>query len=115
MNWRSIRLELGNTPDFPDGSVGRAYLIRLPLDGDDAIDESELLANPSKATVRRHWSTDPDQHGKIVRSGFDWAMRCDDKPERLLRLSGIPLRLGQRVSIVEPNGAVLPFNVASVR
>ena len=114
MNWRSIRLELGKTRDFPAGSVSRAFLIRLPLDDCDAIDAAALQNSPSRASVRRHWSSDPDQCGVLTPSGGDWAMRCDSW-ERLFRLNGTPMRLGQQVDVVEPDGTILPFKVASVR
>ena len=42
MTWQSIRLELARTPDFPDGSASRAYLLRLPLHRDGLIDEEAL-------------------------------------------------------------------------
>jgi len=115
MNWRSIRLELSGTGEFPAGSVGRAYLIRLPLDDQDIVDHAAFLEDPSKATVRRHWSTEPDQRGHIVPSGHEWAMLCDNKTERQLKLNGTPLRLGQQVCVTEPDGSVLPFRIASIR
>jgi hypothetical protein len=34
---------------------------------------------------------------------------------RLLRLGGQPLRLGAVVSVVESDGTVLPFKIASIR
>ncbi len=115
MNWKSIRLELGSTGEFPAGSVSRAYLIRLPLDDYDVVDRAAFLQSPSKATIRRHWSTEPDQRGTLVQSGHEWAMSCDNKPQRILQLNGTPLRLGQHVSVIEPDGTVLPFKIASVR
>lgn len=115
MNWKSIRLELGSTEDFPAGSVSRAYLIRLPLDDYDVVDSLALAQSASNATVRRHWSTEADQRGIVVPSGSDWAIPCDGGFERLLHLDGTPMRLGQQVSVVEPDGTVLPFKVASVR
>lgn len=115
MNWKSIRLELASTGEFPSGSVSRAYLIRVPLDDNDQVDERACRANASRAIVRRHWSTDPDQMGIVVPSGRDLAMNCQDQAERLLKLNGTPLRLGQQVSVVEPDGTVLPFKIASVR
>ena len=115
MNWKSIRLELGSTGEYPAGSVSRAYLIRLPLDDEDTVDKAAFLESPSKATVRRHWSSDPDERGVLVESGSDWTMRCDHERHRVLRLNGTPLRLGQRVSVVETDGTILPFRVASVR
>ena len=115
MNWKSIRLELGGTSEYPGGSISRAYLIRLPLDDEDHVDRATLVQSPSRATVRRHWSTEPDQRGILVESGEDWAMRCDGKPDRLLHLDGTPMRLGQRVSVRDPDGRILPLKVASVR
>jgi hypothetical protein len=115
MNWRLIRLELGKTVEFPTGSVSRAYLVRLPLNDHDHVDEDALAQNPSKATVRRHWSTEPDQAGLMIQCGADWGMRGANMPERVLQLNGTPVRLGQQVSVREPDGSVLPFKIASVR
>lgn len=115
MNWRSIRLELGSTGDFPLGSVSRTFLVRLPLDDHDAVDEAALFKSPSRATVRRHWSTEPDERGVVVPSGDDWELHCDGKPPRILRLNGTPVRLGLRVSITEPDGTELPLKIASIR
>ena len=115
MNWKSIRLELGNTGEFPRGSVSRAYLMRLPLDDYDVIDSAAVHRNPSRATVRRHWSTEPDQRGLLVQSGPHWAMHCEGTSDRLVQLDGMPVRLGQHVSVIEADGTVLPFKIASVR
>ena len=114
-NWKSIRLELARTSEFPGGSVGRAYLIRLPLNDSDRVDRPTLLASPHRATVRRHWATEADESGLISQVKDGWAMLCDGKPERLLRLDELPVRLGQQVSVVEADGSVLPFRVASIR
>ena len=114
MNWRSIRLELGSTGQFPAGSVSRAYLLRLPLNDFDHVDLAAVRQNPALATVRRHWSTDADEKGSIVPSGHEWAMRCNDS-QRILQLDGTPVRLGQQVSVIEPDGTVLPFKIASIR
>lgn len=115
MNWKSIRLELASTGEFPAGSVGRAYLIRLPLDERDKVDQAAFSRHPSRATVRRHWSTEADQRGVIVQADGRWAMRCDGTPERLLELNETGIRPGQQVSVVEPDGRTLPFRIASVR
>lgn len=114
MNWKSIRLELGSTDEFPAGSVSRGYILRLPLDDFDTIDRTAFLNSPRKATARRHWSTEPDENGFIVPKNGKWAIRCDGR-DRVLHLDARPLRLGGRVSVVESDGTVLPFNIASVR
>ena len=108
-------MELGSTGDFPGGSVGRAFLVNLPLDDFDRVDRATLVETPSRATARRHWSSEPDERGQIVASGPSWAMRCSGKPDRLIQFDGVPLRLGQQVSVVEPDGSILPFKVVSIR
>ncbi len=113
--WKDIRLELAQSPDFPTGSVSRAYLIRVPLDDKDLVDEGALLKSPSLATVRRHWSTDPDEIGVIHKADGAWAMSRNGTPARTFRFDGRPIRLGQKVSVVEPNGAVLTLRIASIR
>lgn len=95
--------------------MSRAYLLRLPLNDEDVVDGAAILRNPTKAVVRRHWSTEPDERGYLVSSGHDLAMRCDGRADRLLQLDGTPVRLGRKVSVVEPDGSILPFNVSSIR
>lgn len=115
MIWKLIRLELASTGEFPAGSVSRAFLVNLPLDDFDVVDATVLGCAPSRAIARRHWSTEPDENGSIVPAGPDWVIRCDGKADRVLRLDGTPMRLGQQVSIVEADGTVLPLKVSSVR
>lgn len=114
-NWKNIRLELAQSPDFPTGSVGRAYLIRLPLDDNDLVDEGMLLKSPRLATVRRHWSVDPDEAGVVQKVDGAWAMSCSGRPARKLMFDGRPIRMGQIVSVVEPGGAVLTLRIAGIR
>lgn len=114
MNWKSIRLELGCTSEFPAGSVSRAYLLRLPLDDHDRIDADAFELNPRKAVVRRHWSTDPDERGHVARNGADWVLRCNGK-DRTLRVESRCMRLGEKVQLVDAEGDVLPLRIASIR
>ncbi len=114
MNWKSIRLELGQTREFPSGSVSRAYLVRLPLDDDDRIDASAFDRAPDRATVRRHWSAEPDQRGQIVRDGHSWHLRCNGETQSL-DFNSRAIRLGEQVSIVGRDGSALPFRIASIR
>lgn len=114
MKWRSIRLELGGTREFPAGSVSRAYLIRLPLDDQDNIDTVAFDSDPSRATVRRHWASDPDERGHLVHDEGGWKLRCNGSC-RELAIGSVPIRLGEKVSIADGNGTVLPFRIASIR
>lgn len=114
-NWKTIRLELDRTGEFPAGSVSRGYLIQLPLNDEDLVDENAFALNPHRAIVRRYWSTEPDEAGLVLPVDGEWAMRCNDTADRRLELDGRPIRLGQQVSVIEPTGATLPFRVASIR
>lgn len=116
MMWKSIRLELAKTDEFPRGSPSRSYLLRLPLDDDGAIDEAELRQQPRHATVRRFWPSQPDLAGYVVRSPRGWELAYDfERPEAALgRIDGDALRVGECVTLAEPNGCELPFRVASV-
>lgn len=114
MNWETIRLELSGTRDFPAGSVSRGYLIRVPLNDDGAIDETTFASSPQRATVRRFWSTEPDESGRLVRLNGSWALRCNGKPDRLLAIQSPALAVGEEVAVVGPDGARLPFRVASI-
>ena len=114
MNWKSIRLELARTVGFPAGSVSRAYLIRLPLDDEDRIDAGAFDRAPERASVRRHWSSEPDSRGRIIRDGAEWRMFCDGEIRSVL-LNSQPVRLGGKVSVIESDGSELPFRIASIR
>jgi hypothetical protein len=114
-NWKNIRLELATTAQFPAGSVSRGYLIRLPLADSDCVDRTAFEQNPHRATVRRYWSTEPDEAGIVEEAAGGWAMRCNGSAERMLLLEDLPIRLGQLVSVVEVDGERLPFRIASIR
>jgi hypothetical protein len=114
-NWKQIRLELDSTTDFPAGSVGRAYLLRLPIAEDDRVDVAAYRENPARAVVRRHWSSEPDQCGRLLEAGRDWIIQCDGKPESRLKLDCKPVRLGERIPLKLREGEVLPLRIASIR
>jgi len=114
-HWKKIRLELGRTKGFPSGSVSRGYLVELPLDGEGRVDETALALKPHRATVRRYWSTEPDEAGTVVPGEGGLTMRCNGGPDRALLLGGQPVRLGDQVSVLDPGCGVLPFRIASIR
>lgn len=118
MNWKSIRLELARTRDFPEGSASRAYLLHLPLDEESRIDETALLANPSKAIVRRSWPAERDISGYVIRVPGGWAFSYepgDADDEIVFHLETHPIRLGEYITLTEPDGQRLPFRVASLQ
>jgi len=118
MNWKSIRLELARTPDFPEGSAGRAYLLRLPLDDDGLIDAPALQRSPALATVHRYWPNEPDMSGYVIRTPRGWAFSYEigeEDDEAVFHLETHPIRIGEYITLTEPDGRQLPFKVADLR
>lgn len=117
MTWKSIRLELARTSEFPQGSASRAYLLRLPLADDGLIDESTLRKTPAMATVRRFWPSEPDMAGYVIRTPRGWAFSYelgDADDEAVFHLETHKIELGEYLTLTEPDGRRLPFRVASV-
>jgi len=118
MNWKNIRLELARTKEFPEGSVSRAYMLRLPLDDDGLIDEATLRVLPARATVRRFWPNEADMGGYVIRTPRGWAFSYrigDEDDEAIFHLESHPMRVGEYITLTEPDGRQLPFRVASVK
>ena len=118
MNWQSIRLELARTPDFPRGSASRAYLLHLPLNDRGLIDEPSRELCPGRATVRRFWPNEADLSGYVIRRNDGWAfsyMPGEEDDEPIFHLENHPIRLGEYLTLTEPDGRRLPFRVASVK
>ncbi len=114
--WKKIRLDLAPTPGFPKGSPGRSYLLQVPVDSNGDIDAAELERYPTRATVRRFWSSEPDEYGKIVRAEGQWQLHYDRKiGEAIFRLGPEALQLGGEVTIEGPDGAAFRFRVTSVQ
>jgi hypothetical protein len=118
MNWKSIRLELARTRDFPEGSASRAYILHLPLDEDGLIDAATLEDTPARATVHRFWPNERDRAGYVVRSPRGWAFSYEigeEDDEALFHLETHPIRLGEYVTLTEPDGSQLPFRVTDLK
>lgn len=130
MKWKVIRLELASGGDFPRGSAGRSYLIRLPLTDEGAIDPEMLTRQPGRATVRRYWPNEPDRTGYFVNTPRGYAIRYEmngagkmtgngdfepmsDQP--LLQFDAVQIKLGEQISLTEPDGRQLRFRVASLQ
>lgn len=119
MNWKTVRLELARSLDFPKGSPGRSYLLRLPLDESGRIDEPALRREPAQATVRRYWPNEPDLSGRVVPARDGWSLSYEPPaPARGATLSGRlphrPIELGACIDVTEPDGRSLAFRVASL-
>lgn len=128
MTWKVIRLELASNWQFPRGSAGRSYLIRLPLEEDGAIDSATLKSQPIRATVRRYWPNQADMVGHLVHFGRGFAIRYEmngarangehvngkaDDPLFLLDVDAV--RIGEVVSLTEPDGHMARFRIADIQ
>jgi hypothetical protein len=119
MTWMVIRLELGRTKGFPEGSPSHAYVLHLPLDGEGHIDRHAWEQDKPRATVRRLWPGEPDQHGHVIHTRHQaWAFSYEpgeDDDEPIFHLETHPLKLGEYITIRETDGESLPFKVVSAR
>ena len=129
MKWKMIRLELASSWDFPRGSAGRSYLIRLPLTDDGAIDTAALESQPSRATVRRYWPNQADMLGHVVPTPTGYAIRYEmngsklngnagsngSHEPRLFQFGADALSIGREIYLTEPDGREMRFKIASMQ
>lgn len=130
MNWKVVRLELASSWQFPRGSAGRSYLIRLPLTEDGSIDPDALESQRSRATVRRYWPNEADMTGYVEHTATGYAIRYDldgesapggtpaangGGSERLFALRAEAIREGEQIFLTEPDGRQLRFRVAGLQ
>jgi hypothetical protein len=129
MKWKVIRLELASNWEFPKGSAGRSYLIRLPLNDDGEIDRITLESQPARATVRRYWPNQADMLGYLVRTRAGYAIRYEmngSKPTRgdrfnghgeqpLFQFGADAIKLGHEIFLTEPDGHEARFRIASLQ
>ena len=116
--WNLIRLELDRTPDFPEGSACRAYMLCLPLDADGVMDEAALALQPLMATARRFWPNEADRFGHVVRQEDGWAISFEPgKIDNggLVHLESRPVRPGGCLALRTPDGQVDPFRVVHMQ
>ena len=128
MKWKVIRLELASSWEFPKGSAGRSYLIRLPLGDDGAIDSATLESQPARATVRRYWPNQADMLGYLVHTPRGYAIRYEmngtklngsaqangHREPKLFQFGAEAIRLGEEIVIIEPDGNEARFRIAGM-
>ncbi len=116
-----IRLELARDPAHPSGSAAHGYEFVAPLDAAGHIDAEGWRKARDRCRVRRFWEGDPDEMGHLVhRRGGSWAFHYDvagdpgeDEPGS--KFDAHAFQLGEYVSLREPDGELMTFQVVSVR
>jgi hypothetical protein len=114
MSWKTIRLELARAARFPQGSASRAYLLHLPVDENGLIEEEVFDRTPALATVRRHWPSERDRSGYVIRRGKDWLFSFGDRKdcdETAVQLPTQSLKPGSEVSVIESDGESHSYRV----
>ncbi|HXG80923.1 MAG TPA: hypothetical protein VNJ05_03895, partial [Sphingomicrobium sp.] len=119
MTWKMIRLELASSWQFPRGSAGRSYLIRLPLTDDGVIDRAALESQPDRATVRRYWPNQADMVGHLLRTATGYAIQYEmngagggiggaapnGRPgDGLFQFGADAIKIGEEILLTEPDG-----------
>lgn len=114
--WKKIRLDLAPTPGFPKGSPARSYLLQVPLDPDGEIDGAEIERYPARATVRRFWSSEPDEYGKVIRADGHWRFCYDRRNgDAFFQLGPEAFELGGEVTVEGPDKTIHRFRVTSIK
>lgn len=116
---KRVRLELGRTPEFPDGSPKYGYEFIAPLTQDNHIDADAWKTVKDHCGVLRFWGTDRPERGMLRHVGngwrFDYDPRDDSDDERFFKLDRHSLAVGDYVSVTEHDGVQRPFRVVSVQ
>ena len=129
MKWKVVRLELASSWQFPRGSAGRSYLIRLPLTDEGAIDTPALESQPARATVRRYWPNEADMVGYLVHTPMGYAIHYEmngakltggtpttgNSCGRLFQFGADAIRIGEELFLTEPDGHQARFRIASLQ
>ena len=130
MKWKMIRLELASSWQFPRGSAGRSYLVRLPLKEDGTIDSTALEAQPARATVRRYWPNEADMVGQLIHTPTGYAIQYElDGPARsnghsganghcelrLLQFGAQAISVGEEILLTEPDGHQVRYRIANLQ
>lgn len=128
MKWNMIRLELASSWQFPRGSAGRSYLLRIPLTEGGKIDSAALATQPMRATVRRYWPNEADMVGRLVETPDGFAIQyelngtvsndnstpnCDE--DQLYQFEAGIIEVGEEIFLTEPDGQQVKYRVASLQ
>lgn len=131
MKWKVIRLELASSWQFPRGSAGRSYLIRVPLTDEGEIDLAALQAQPTRATVRRYWPNEADMVGYLVQTPTGYGIRYEMNGSGTRRNGGCEanghveppsfpfgadaIRVGEEIFLTEPDGHQVRYRIANLQ
>ena len=113
-----IRLELGRTPDNPQGDPRHGYEFVAPLDSQGHLDPMEWRLEKDRCAVHRFHPHAPDYRGSLRHNGRGWLFdylpdRTSDN-ERIFRLDRHVIEKGLYLTITEEDGMARPFKIVDV-
>jgi hypothetical protein len=117
--FKSIRLDLARTAEFPEGSSHHFYRFVAPLDGDGHLDAAVWKRHRERCRVVRSWGGEEQDIGHLVHRpggswGFQYDLEGDEGDEAGFRLGSHRFALGEYVSIRDTDGGLHTFRVVSV-
>ncbi len=119
MSLMKIRLELGRTPDNPQGDPRHGYEFVAPLDARGYLDPVEWKAEKDRCAVYRSHPHEPEYRGSLRHNGRGWLFdylpgRSSDN-EVIFRLDRHRIEKGLYLTIKEEDGVARPFKIVDVR
>jgi hypothetical protein len=119
MSLAKIRLELGRTPENPQGDGRHGYEFVAPLDAHCHLDAVEWKAKKDHCAVYRFHPHDGEHRGSLRHNGRGWLFdylpgrSSDDEP--IFRLDRHRIEKGLYLTITEGDGVARPFKIVDVR
>ncbi|MBV9290386.1 MAG: hypothetical protein JO288_21655 [Hyphomicrobiales bacterium] len=119
---RKITLHAARSKEFPEGSIRHGYDFIAPLTEDGHIDLEAWKARRGECFAHRFWADEPTLQGLLVHraggsGGGTWAFEwkgAEKEEEEGYRFGGHAFKVGEYVSVREPDERMLTFRVASV-
>ncbi len=118
MRLMRIRLELGRTTGFPEGSARHGYEFVAPLTRNNMIDTARWRRVKDRCYVVRFWGDQSIERGKLRHVGHGWRFDYDrhtaEDDEPFFKLDRHALTVGNYLSVTEHDGIQRPFKIVEV-
>ena len=119
MSLQTVRLELGRTPEKPQGDPRHGYEFIAPINRLGHLDAAGWAAARDKCTVRSFRPQQAERHGWLRHVGRGWRFdydrsgSADDEP--FFKLDRHIIASGLYVTVREDDGIERPFRIVSVQ
>ncbi len=118
---RKVTLNAARSKEFPEGSIRHGYDFIAPLTDEGRIDLDAWKAHRGQCFAHRFWADEPTLQGLLVhhaggRGGSTWTLEWKGAvaEEEGYRFGDHAFKVGEYVSVREPDGEMLTFRVVSV-